>query len=122
MVSRERVKMFRVILLQTAAVIFATTVMGGVAGARGGISAALGGAACVLPNLFLALHLKFVAQRSGAGFLAGFMLGEIVKLTLVVGSLFVIAREYGDLHMPSLLIGLALATQAVFFLGFRKKN
>jgi hypothetical protein len=41
---------------------------------------------------------------------------------LVVGSLLLIVREYGDLHMPSLLIGLVLATQAVFFWGFWKKN
>jgi ATP synthase protein I len=115
-------KMFRVILLQTAAVIIASVVGGLIAGSRGSISSALGGAACILPNLLLALHLKSAACRPGAGFLVGFLLGEVVKLALIVGLLFVIAREYDDLHMPSLLIGLVFATQVLFFWGFWKKN
>ncbi|MDR2614927.1 MAG: ATP synthase subunit I [Candidatus Accumulibacter sp.] len=112
--------MFRVILLQTAAVVFAIVVGGLIAGGRGGISAALGGAVCVFPNLLLALHLRFAAGRPRGGFLARFMLGEIFKLALIVGSLFIVAREYGDVHMPSLLIGLVLATQVLFFWGFWK--
>jgi ATP synthase protein I len=114
--------MFRVILLQTAAVILASVVGGLIAGSRGGISSALGGAAYIFPNLLLALHLKLVAHRPGVGFLAGFLFGEVVKLLLIVGLLFVIAREYDDLHAPSLLIGLVFATQALFFWGFWKKN
>jgi ATP synthase protein I len=114
--------MFRVILLQAAAGVFAAVVGGLIAGWRGSISAALGGGACILPNLLLALHLKCVAHRPGAGFLANFLLGEIVKLALIAGSLFVIAREYGDLHVPSLLVGLVFATQVLFFWGFWKKN
>ncbi|MDR3299413.1 MAG: ATP synthase subunit I, partial [Candidatus Accumulibacter sp.] len=108
------------ILLQTAAVLLASVLGGVLAGSRGGISSVLGGAACIFPNLLLALHLKYVVRRPGVSFLIGFLLGEIVKLTLVVGSLLLIVREYGDLHMPSLLIGLVLATQAVFFWGFWK--
>jgi ATP synthase protein I len=114
--------MFRVILLQTAAVILASVVGGLIAGSRGGISSALGGVVCVLPNLLLALHLKFAARRPGTGFLVGFLLGEAIKLMLIVGLLFVIVREYDDLHMPSLLIGLVFATQVLFFWGFWKKN
>ncbi|MDR0378800.1 MAG: ATP synthase subunit I [Candidatus Accumulibacter sp.] len=114
--------MFKVILVQTVAVALASVLGGLVAGSRGGISSALGGAACVLPNLLLALHLKLAARRSGGGFWVSFMVGEIVKLLLIAGSLFIIARKYDDLHMPSLLIGLVLATQALFFLGFWKKT
>ncbi|MDR0440781.1 MAG: ATP synthase subunit I [Candidatus Accumulibacter sp.] len=114
--------MFRVILLQTAAVMLASLIGGMIAGLRGGISSALGGAVYVLPNLFLALYLKSAARRSGAGFVFGFMFGEAVKLALVLGLLFIAVREYGDVHMPSLLVGLVLATQALFFLGFWKKS
>ena len=114
--------MFRVILLQTAAVLLASLVGGLIAGWRGGISSALGGAAYVFPNLLLALHLKLFVRRPGPGFFTGFLLGEIVKLTLVVVLVFVIAGKYDDLHVPSLLIGLGLATQVLFFLGFWKKN
>jgi ATP synthase protein I len=112
--------MFKVILVQTAAVVLASVVGGMIAGLRGSISSLLGGAVCVLPNLLLALHLKSAARRPG--FLAGFLLGEFVKLMLVVASLLLVVREYRNVHMPSLLIGLALATQAVFFLGFWKKT
>jgi ATP synthase protein I len=115
-------EMFKVILLQTVAVALASVVGGLIAGLRGGISSALGGAVCVLPNLLLALYLRFATRRTGAGFMLGFMFGEIVKLVLVVGLLFVAVREYDDVHMPSLLVGLVLATQVLFFWGFGKKN
>jgi ATP synthase protein I len=114
--------MFRVILLQTAAALLATVLGGLIAGPRGGVSSALGGAACIVPNLLLALYLRFAARRPGAGFLAGFLLGEAVKLALVAGLLFIAVRKYDDMHMPSLLVGLVLATQALFFGGFWKKN
>jgi ATP synthase protein I len=114
--------MFRVILLQTAAVVLASLVGGLIAGLRGGISLALGGAVYVLPNLLLALYLKSAARRPGAGFVLGFLFGEAVKLVLVVGLLLITVRKYGDVHMPSLLVGLVLATQALFFWGFWKKN
>jgi ATP synthase protein I len=111
--------MFRVILVQMAAVVLASVIGGMIAGPRGSISSMLGGAVCVLPNLLLALHVKASARRPG--FLASFLLGEFFKLTLVVGLLLAVVRGYHDVHMPSLLVGLALATQAVFFLGFWKK-
>jgi ATP synthase protein I len=115
-------EMFKVILLQTAAIALASLVGGLIAGSRGGISSALGGAVCVLPNLFLALYLGFSARRPGTRFVLGFLFGEAVKLALVVGLLFAVVRKYDDVHMPSLLIGLVLATQVLFFWGFRKKN
>lgn len=110
--------MFRVVLWQVEATLLAAAVGVLIAGWRGLISAALGGAACVLPSLFLALYLKRISEHSGMDFLVRFLLGEIVKLALVAGSLFVVVAG-GDflLHMPSLLIGLVLATQVVFFLG-----
>lgn len=107
------------ILVQAAAVVLASVVGGMIAGLRGSISSLLGGAVCVLPNLLLALHLRFAVRRPG--FLAGFLLGELVKLALVVALLLLVVLEYRNVHMPCLLIGLVLATQAVFFLGFWKK-
>ena len=90
-------------------------------GPSGGISAAIGGLICVVPNLLFALRLKMVAGRRGASFQVNFILGELFKLMLTVGLLVVIARGYPGVHWPSLLIGLALASQAVF-LAFWKKN
>ena len=113
--------MFRVILLQAAATLVAMLAGGFLAGMRGGVSATLGGLACLLPNLLFALRLKSVSGRQDATFMANFLLGELVKLAVTVGLLFVIAKGYADLHWPSLLIGLVLATQALF-LAFWKKN
>jgi len=116
-----RAKMFRVILIQLAATLLAAVIGGAVAGMRGAVSAALGGLACVFPNLLFALRLRSVSGRHGTSFTVNFLLGELVKLVVVVGLLFFIAREYSDLHWPSMLIGLVLATQALF-LAFWKKN
>ena len=113
--------MFKVILLQVVATVVASVAGGLVNGSSGAISAALGGLACVLPNLLFALRLKFVSARRGSSFAVNFLLGELFKLAAVFGLLFVIAKEYDDLHWPSLLIGLVLATQALF-LAFWKKN
>ena len=72
-------------------------------------------------TLLFALRIKMVAGRRGASFQVNFILGELFKLMLTVGLLVVIARGYPGVHWPSLLIGLALASQAVF-LAFWKKN
>lgn len=113
--------MFRAILLQVGAIIITVMVAGFLAGARGAISAALGGAACVVPNFLFALRLKFVASRPGASFTTNFLLGEFVKMIATIALLVIVVREYADLHWPSMLIGLALALQAMF-LAFWKKN
>lgn len=81
----------------------------------------MGGLACIIPNVLFALRLKSVAGRHRASFTVNFLLGELVKLVVVVGLLVFIARQYADLHWLSMLIGLAFATQAMF-LAFWKKN
>src|ERR1035437_5602210 len=106
--------MFRAILLQAGATIISTLVLGWFVGTRGAISAALGGAACVLPNFLFALRLKLAASRPGASYPANFFLGEFVKIVATVGLLVFVAKEYTDLHWPSMLIGLGLALQAGF--------
>lgn len=112
--------MYRAILLQVGAVIFTAVGAWLLIGARGGISAALGGAVCVLPNLLFALRLKLVANRARASFSANFLIGELVKMFATVALLVVVARVYADVHWPSLLIGLALALQAMLFALWKK--
>lgn len=113
--------MFRAVFLQITVTVTAAAVAGLVVGARGAASAALGGAVCVLPNLLFALHLKFLKFRPRASFTNAFLLGEFVKLAMTFSLLIGVVRYYADLHWPSLLIGLVLATQAMF-LAFWKKN
>lgn len=113
--------MLRVILLQVVATVVAAIAGGSLAGLNGTISATLGGLVCVVPNLLFALRLKRVAKRPGSSYPAHFLLGEFVKLALIIGLLAVVVRNFADLHWPSLLIGLVLATQALF-LAFWIKN
>ena len=113
--------MFKAILLQIVATVVAAAVAGGFAGLRGMISAGLGGLVCTLPNFLFALRLKKVAQRPGSSYPANFFLGEFIKIALTVGLLVLVVKKYTDLHWPSLLIGLVLASQAMF-LAFWKKN
>lgn len=113
--------MFRAILLQVGATVVAALAGGSLAGPNGALSAALGGAVCVLPNLLFALRLKSVSGRRGASFMISFLLGEAIKLAVIVGLLFAVAKMIPGLHWPSALIGLVLATQALF-LAFWKKN
>lgn len=112
--------MFRAILLQVGTVIITALAAGLLAGVRGAVSALLGGAVCVLPNLLFAWRLRLVANRPGASFSVNFLLGELVKMAATVGLLLIVAREYADLHWPSLLIGLALALQAMLFALWKK--
>jgi len=114
-------EMFRAVFLQFAATVAAAVVAGLVVGTRGAVSAAIGGAVCVIPNLLFALHLKFLKFRRRASFTSAFLLGEFVKLAMTFSLLIGVVKYYPDLHWPSLLIGLVLATQAMF-LAFWKKN
>lgn len=112
--------MFKAILLQVGAAIITAVAAWLLVGVRAGISAALGGAVCVLPNLVFAWRLKLVARRARASFSANFLVGELVKMFATVALLVVVARVYADVHWPSLLIGLALALQAMLFALWKK--
>ena len=112
--------MFRAILLQVGAVIITAVAAGLLVGVRGSISAVVGGAVCVLPNLLFAWRLKLVANRPRASFPVNFLLGELAKMLVTVALLVVVARVYADVHWPSLLIGLALALQAMLFALWKK--
>ncbi len=81
----------------------------------------MGGGVYVLPNLFFAVHLGLVKFRPRASFTSAFFLGEFVKLVMAFSLLAAVVRFYADLHWPSMLIGLVLATQ-VLFLPFGNKG
>ena len=114
--------MFRVIFLQVGATIIAAVGAGVFAGVRGVVSALLGGLVCALPNFLFALRLRFVARRPGASYPANFLLGELLKMAAIVALLLLVAKGYADLHWPSMLLGLVLATQALFFAFWNKEK
>lgn len=116
--------MFSAIFLQVGATVIVTALLGAVVGLHGAISALIGGAAYVLPNFLFALRLT-MAARAGKGSLASvatFFVGEFFKVAATIGLLAIAAKQYPDLHWPSMLIGLAVAMQAVVFQPLLKTN
>jgi ATP synthase protein I len=113
--------MFRAILLQVGVTLVAAVAAGLIVGENGAVSAGLGGGACALPNFLFAWRLTSLAARRGASYPVNFFLGEFIKVAATIAILVLVAKEYADLHWPSLLIGLGLASQAGF-LAFWKKS
>ena len=113
--------MFTAIVFQVAASLAAIAVAGWFFGWQGAVSAGMGGGICVFPNFLFALRLAQVKHKRGASYPANFFVGEFVKVALTIGLLVLVIKKYADLHWPSLLIGMALASQAVF-LAFWKKS
>lgn len=113
--------MFRAVVLQVLITFCAALVAGFVVGPRGALSVLAGGAVCVVPNFLFAVRLKFATSRPGSSYPAAFFIGEIIKISLSVGLLFLVVKTYADVHWPSLLIGLVLALQAGV-LAFWKKS
>lgn len=114
--------MYKAILLQVGVTVIAAVAAAFFAGTRGAVSAMLGGLVCVLPNFLFALRLKFVAKRPGASFPANFLLGALVKMVAIFALLLLVAWGFADLHWPSMLLGLVLATQAMFFVFWNKEK
>lgn len=116
--------MFSAIFLQVGATLIATILIGLFVGWSGVVSALIGGGAYILPNFLFALRLT-MAARAGKGSLASvatFFIGEFVKVAATIGLLAIAAKEYADLHWPSMLIGLAVALQAVVLQPLLQKN
>ncbi|QEL66582.1 ATP synthase protein I [Oryzomicrobium terrae] len=112
--------MFRVIFLQLAIATVTAVLCGWFVGIRGAVSAALGAAAYVVPTLLFAVRLAVSAQKRAPS-AAGFFFGEFVKIAATIGLLALAAKTYGDVHWPTLLIGLVVVLQANF-LAFWKTS
>ena len=106
--------MFRAVLHQSVA----TLVVAGLAwfwtGQHGAVSAGLGGAVIVVPNLLFALSL-WAAARSGRVSVAGFLVGEFIKVAATLALLVIVAGAYRNLQWLALLAGLFVALKANLF-------
>ena len=100
--------MFRAVLHQSVATLVVAALAWILAGQHGAASAGLGGAAVVIPNLFFALNL-WAAARSGRASVAGFLVGEFIKVAATLALLVIVAGAYRDLHWLALLAGLIVA-------------
>ena len=105
--------MFRLIFLQLVMAIVTVVICGWFVGIRGAVSAALGAAAYMAPTFLFAVRLAVSAHRRAPS-AAGFFIGEFVKIAATIGLLALTAKAYGDVHWPTLLIGLVVVLQANF--------
>jgi len=114
--------MFRIVFFQAMVTLLCALVAGFAAGTRGALSAALGGMVYTVPSALFALSVRYITNQEDAK-KAGrnFLLGAVFKLTAIAGFLYCIIRWGEDLSMPLVLVGLALAVQAVFLTPFMKK-
>ncbi|MBU3695181.1 ATP synthase subunit I [Dechloromonas sp.] len=112
--------MLRAIFLQFGAAVITAIGAGVIVGTRGLVSVGLAAFACILPNLFFAIRLLMVNNRSGASYAANFFIGEFLKIGATIGLLAIAVKGYPEMHWPSLLIGFAIVLHAGF-LAFWKK-
>jgi ATP synthase protein I len=98
--------MYKILLLQAAAILMVAALAGLLAGKPGALSALCGGAAYFLPNLLFVLRLRLgvAAQQIGA---VGFLIGEAVKLSAVIALLLFLPRVI-EVNWPALIAGLSV--------------
>ena len=107
--------MHKMVLLQLGATLVATAIAAVFFGVHGAVSAAIAGLACVVPNAVFALRLMIVSKRSGSASVGGFIVGEFIKLSAIVGLLVLAWALYADLNWWALLLGLIFALKANLF-------
>lgn len=112
--------MFKLVWLQAVMASLGALCGALVAGGVGALSAALGGIACLLPTLWFAMFLRRISVQAEGARAVSFIVGEAVKIALVLGLLGLAPVLYPGLSWTALLIGLALTVQANF-LVFRVK-
>lgn len=96
--------MFKIMVLQAAAILAAAAMAGLLAGSVAALSALAGGAAYFLPNLLFVLRLRLAAAARQTG-AVGFLVGEAVKLSAVIALLLILPRMI-VVNWPALIAGL----------------
>lgn len=107
--------MRKAVLLQFGATLLAVLVSAAFFGVRGAFSALCGGLACTLPSGFFAWRLRMACRYGKQAAVGSFIVGELVKLVLIVGLLGLVLLWYRDVHWVALFIGLVLALKANLF-------
>ena len=103
--------MFRAVFHQSVGTLFVAGLAWIWVGPHAAVSAGLGGVAIVVPNLLFALSL-WAAARSGRASVAGFFVGELIKIAATLALLVIVAGAYRDLHWLALLAGIVVALKA----------
>ena len=104
----------RVLVLQAALAGLAAVIAAAVWGLDAGAWALAGGAVCVVPSALFAFKLSRAALRSGQAFGAALILGEMIKVVLVVALFALAYSRFGSVNAPALLFGFIAAIQGYF--------
>lgn len=107
----------RVLLLQAALAAAAAAIATFVWGFSAGAWALVGGAVCVVPSALFAFKLSRAALRSGQAFGIALVLGELIKVVLVVALFALAYSRSGSVNAAALLFGFIAAIQG-YFLAF----
>lgn len=105
------------LLLQAALAAAAAVIAAAVWGLSAGAWALAGGAVCVLPSALFAFKLSRAALRSGQAFGIALVLGELIKIVLVVALFALAYSRFGGANAAALLFGFIAAIQG-YFLAF----
>ena len=115
-----KIRMQKSVLLQLSATIVAAIIASALFGPGGALSAGLAGLACVIPTWLFALKLGAMARRRTVTVTA-FVVGELIKVSSIVGLLMLTLLVYPNVHWGALLIGIVLTLKANLF-AFLIKN
>lgn len=106
--------MLKVTILQAVAVLVAASLAGALFGRQSAVSLLIGGMAYWLPNLLFVARLRALAA-SGRASVAGFSVGELLKLVATIGILLGAQLAVPQLHWLAVVIGLFVALKANLF-------
>lgn len=107
----------RVLVLQAVLAGLAAVIAVAVWGLSAGVWALVGGVVCVAPSALFASRLSRAALRSGQAFGVAFVLGELIKIVLVVALFALAYSRFGGVNAAALLFGFIAAIQG-YFLAF----
>lgn len=107
----------RVLLLQVVLAMAAAAVSVFVWDLVAGVWALVGGAVCVLPSALFAFKLSRAASHSGQAFGIALILGELIKVVLVVALFALVYSGFGGLNPAAMVFGFISAVQG-YFLAF----
>ena len=107
----------RVLLLQAALAAVAAVIAAVAWDLSAGAWALAGGAVCVMPSALFAFKLSRAALRSGEAFGIALVLGELIKIVLVVALFALAYSRFAGVNAAALLFGFIAAIQG-YFLAF----
>jgi len=82
-----------------------------------GVWALVGGAVCVLPSALFAFKLSRAALHSGQAFGIALILGELIKVVLVVVLFAWVYSRFGGVNAAAMVFGFIVTIQG-YFLAF----